>query len=303
MRGENARFGHVVTAMVTPMDSAGRVDMRRAGEIARWLWANGSDGVVVNGTTGESPTTTMAEKVELVRTVCAALRDIPSSLSSRTAWVIAGAGGNNTAETVELAERSAEAGAHALLSVAPYYNKPSQEGLYRHFRAIADATPLPVLLYNVPGRTITNIEATTTARLAADAPTIVGTKEASANLAQVAEIVRTTPETFDVFSGDDATILPTLALGGAGVISVISHVVGPELAAMHRAWFAGNREEALRLFLTTLPITRAIFSAPSPAPVKYALSLKGQPVGPVRLPLVDLTQAEQHVVAEALGTL
>ncbi len=162
MRGESARFGHVITAMATPMDSGGRVDAGRAGDLARWLWHNGSDGLVVNGTTGESSTTTLDEKMELVRAVCAAARD--AAPASRTAWVIAGAGGNNTAEAVELARRSAEAGAHALLSVAPYYNKPSQEGLYRHFRAIADATPLPVLLYNVPGRTITNIEPSTTAR-------------------------------------------------------------------------------------------------------------------------------------------
>lgn len=296
MRGENARFGHVLTAMATPMRPDGAVDLRRAGELARWLFANGSDGVVVNGTTGESPTTSREEKAALVRAACEAL----SSAASQTAWVIAGAGGNNTAEAVELARASARAGAHALLSVAPYYNKPSQEGLYRHFRAIADATPLPLILYNVPGRTITNIEASTTARLAKDAPTIVGTKEASGNLGQIGEILRATPDDFDVYSGEDATILPMLALGGAGVISVISHVVGPDLAAMHRAWFAGDRQEAARLFLRTLPITRALFSAPSPSPTKYALALLGQPVGPVRLPLVDLNDAEQRVVADAL---
>ena len=296
MRGESARFGHVLTAMATPMDPRGWVDTSRAAELARWLLANGSRGLVVNGTTGESPTTSLDEKVELVR----AVRKMSMNDRNGTPWVIAGAGGNNTAEAVELAKRSHEAGATALLSVAPYYNKPSQEGLYRHYRAIADATPLPVILYNVPGRTITNIEASTTARLAKDAPNIVATKEASANMAQVAEIVRTTPDDFDVYSGDDATILPTLALGGAGVISVISHVVGNDLAAMHRAWFAGDREEAALRFLKTLPITRALFCAPSPAPTKYALSLLGQPAGPVRLPLVDLNDTEQSIVSDAL---
>lgn len=292
MRGSNARFGHVLTAMVTPFDPAGRVDLPRAGEIARFLLANGSEGLVLNGTTGESPTTTLAEKIALIQAVRKA--------AGPDATLLAGAGGNNTAEVVELAHHSHEAGASAILSVAPYYNKPSQEGLYRHFRAVADATPLPLVLYNVPGRTITNIEATTTARLAKDAPTIVGTKEASANLAQVGEIIRTTPGDFDVYSGDDATILPTLALGGAGVISVISHVVGPDIAAVHRAWFAGEQAEAARRFLPLLPVTRALFSAPSPAPTKYALSLIGQPAGGVRLPLVELTEEEQSVVADAL---
>lgn len=295
MRGEHARFGHVVTAMATPMDVRGRVDTARATKLARFLLENGSDGLVVNGTTGESPTTTMSEKIELVRAVGEAIRS-----TNKTASFIAGAGGNNTAEAIELAKHSHEAGAAALLSVAPYYNKPSQEGLYQHFRAIADATSLPMILYNVPSRTITNIEAATVARLSHDAKTVVGVKEASANLPQIAEIIRTTPDTFDVYSGDDATILPLLALGGAGVISVISHVVGPDLAALHQAWFAGDREAAARYFLATLPITRAIFSAPSPAPLKYALSLLGQPIGGVRLPLVDLNDEEQCFVANAL---
>jgi 4-hydroxy-tetrahydrodipicolinate synthase len=289
MRGSNARFGHVLTAMVTPFDRDGRVDLVRAGELARWLLDNGSDGLVLNGTTGESPTTSTDEKIALIRAVRQTLG--PDAL------LMAGAGGNNTAEVVELARLSHEAGASALLSVAPYYNKPSQEGLYRHFRAVADATPLPVVLYNVPGRTITNIEATTTARLARDAATIVGTKEASANLAQVGEIVRTTPDDFDVYSGDDGTVLPTLALGGAGVISVISHVVGPDLARVHRAWFAGETAEAARRFLPLLPVTRALFSA-RPRPDQVCPVARRPAVGGVRLPLVDLTEDEQRVVAE-----
>lgn len=291
LRGASARFGHLLTAMVTPMDAEGRVLITRAQEIAQWLLANGSEALVINGTTGESPTTSMEEKLALVD----AIVDVVGSDK-----VIAGAGGNNTAEVIELARRSEDAGAGAILSVAPYYNRPSQEGLYRHFRAIAESVNLPVILYNVPGRTVANIDASTTARLAGDVPNIIGTKEASANMAQVGEIARTTPDDFLIYSGDDGTILPTLALGGAGVISVISHVVGPDLAAMHRAYFAGNLSEATRLFLKTLPITRALFSAPSPAPTKYALSLLGQEVGPVRLPLVDLTPAEQGVVAAAM---
>lgn len=291
MRGETGRFGHVITAMVTPFDASGRVDLDRAIAIARYLLANGSDALVINGTTGESPTTSMEEKAALVHAIAQAIG---------SEKVIAGAGGNNTQEAVHLAKIAQEAGAGALLSVVPYYNKPSQEGLYRHFRAVADATPLPVLLYNVPGRTITSLQPATTARLAQDAETIVGIKEASPDMGHVGEILRTTPDTFDVYSGDDATILPLLSLGAAGVISVISHVVGPDLAALHGAWFAGERERAARLFLRTLPITRALFSAPSPAPTKYALAWLGQPVGGVRLPLVELSEAEQAVVTAAL---
>jgi 4-hydroxy-tetrahydrodipicolinate synthase len=291
MRGRNARFGHVITAMVTPFDSEGRVRLDRAVELAQWLLANGSDAVVVNGTTGESPTTSLEEKVALVN----AISEVIGSEK-----VIAGAGGNNTHEVIELAEASEAAGAGALLSVAPYYNRPSQEGLYRHFRAIAESVDIPVLLYNVPGRTVANIEASTTARLAQDVANIVGTKEASANMVQVGEILRTTPDDFIVYSGDDGTILPLVALGGSGVISVISHVVGPDLATMHRAWFAGDADCAARLFLKTLPITKALFSAPSPAPVKYALSLLGQDVGGLRLPMIELTPSEEVNVAAAL---
>lgn len=291
MRGERARFGHLITAMVTPFDPSGAVDLARAGQLARWLIENGSEALVINGTTGESPTTTADEKRALVRTAVEAVG------ADR---VIAGVGGNNTAAVCEMAVQSKAAGAGALLAVAPYYNRPSQEGLYRHFRAVAEASDLPVLLYNVPTRTACNIDASTTARLAADCPRIVGTKEASANLAQIGEILRTTPEEFDVYSGDDATILPMLALGAAGVISVISHVVGPDLAAMHRAWFAGDRAGAAGIFLKTLPVTRALFSVPSPAPTKWALARLGQPAGGVRLPLVDCSEAEAAAIFQAL---
>ncbi len=287
----NGRWGRVVTAIVTPFDAADAVDFPRAERLARWLLANGSDSLVVNGTTGESPTTDGDEKYEMVRVVATAIG------KEKT---IAGVGGNDTRAVVKTAVRAMEAGAGALLAVAPYYNKPSQEGLYRHFRAVAEATPLPVILYNVPGRTITNIEAITTARLAKDVPNIVATKEASANLAQVAEITRTTPDTFDIYTGDDATVLPTLALGGAGVISVVSHLCGVDLRNACEAWFAGDPSGALRLFLRTLPLTRAVFSAPSPSPLKYALWRIGQGVGGVRLPLVELTGTEERVVDAAL---
>ncbi|MDX1932031.1 MAG: 4-hydroxy-tetrahydrodipicolinate synthase [Capsulimonadales bacterium] len=291
MRGSQGRFARVLTAMVTPFNTAGQVDLNRAVDLARWLLAHGSDALVVNGTTGESPTTTPEEKLALVSAISDAVG------SER---VMAGAGGNFTDEVIELAVRSESAGASALLCAAGYYNKPSQEGLYRHFRAVAESVTCPVYLYNVPGRTIVNIEASTTARLATDVPNIVGTKEASANLVQIGEILRLTPDDFDVYSGDDGTILPLLALGGAGVISVVSHIIGPDIQAVHEAWFDGRQDEAARLFLKTLPITKALFSAPSPAPVKFALSLLGQEVGGLRLPMTELTDSEKDVVAAAL---
>lgn len=294
MRGENGRFGRVVTAMVTPFDAKGVLDLARAAALATWLLENGSDALVINGTTGESPTTSFDEKIALLRAVVGAVG---------AQKVIAGAGGNNTAEVVELARASYDAGVGAILTVAPYYNKPSQEGLFRHFSAIAEVTPLPTMLYNVPGRTITNIEPETTARLARAHENIVGIKEASANLGQIGEILRLTKDDFDIYSGDDFTVLPTLAIGGCGVVSVVSHILGNEFAAFHRAWFAGERETAAKLFLPTLPVSRAIFCAPSPAPLKYALAKIGQPVGSVRLPLVEIDAREQAIVDEALAQI
>jgi 4-hydroxy-tetrahydrodipicolinate synthase len=291
MRGANARFGHVITAMVSPFRPDGALDCERAAALASWLIAQGNDALVINGTTGEASTMSVDERLAQLAAVSAAIG---------REKVIAGVGGNDTAAVCHMARASAEAGAGALLAVAPYYNRPSQEGMYQHFRAVADATDLPVLLYNVPTRSAVNIDASTTARLAADAPTIVGTKEASANLAQVGEILRTTPDDFVVYSGDDGVILPLVALGGAGVISVIGHVVGPDLAALHRAWFAGDAATAAALFLKTLPVTRALFSVPSPAPVKFALERLGQRVGGLRLPLVAVTPSEGEAIVAAL---
>jgi 4-hydroxy-tetrahydrodipicolinate synthase len=277
--------------MVTPFDENNAVDFAEAVALAKWLLANGSDALVINGTTGESPTTSAKEKAALVKVIVEAIG---------AEKVIAGVGGNNTAEVIEAAHDAKAAGAGALLAVVPYYNKPSQEGLYQHFKAVASATELPVMLYNVPGRTITNLEPATVVRLATDCPTVVAIKEASANLQQVGEILRQTPESFDVYSGDDGTILSLLALGGCGLVSVISHVIGPELQAVHQAWFAGKQAEAAEIFLRTLPIAKTMFSVPSPAPTKLALRALGKKVGPVRLPLVDCNESESEAI---LGVL
>jgi 4-hydroxy-tetrahydrodipicolinate synthase len=277
--------------MVTPFDENNAVDFTEAVALAKWLLANGSDALVINGTTGESPTTSAKEKAALVKVIVEAIG---------AEKVIAGVGGNNTAEVIEAAHDAKAAGAGALLAVVPYYNKPSQEGLYQHFKAVASATDLPVMLYNVPGRTITNLEPATVVRLATDCTTIVAIKEASANLQQVGEILRQTPESFDVYSGDDGTILSLLALGGCGLVSVISHVIGPELQAVHQAWFAGKQAEAAEIFLRTLPVAKTMFSVPSPAPTKLALRALGKKVGPVRLPLVDCNESESEAI---LGVL
>ena len=288
LRGANARFGNLLTAMATPLHPDGSIDFAGAQTLAKWLMAEGNDALVINGTTGESPTTSDDEKLDLLDAIIEAIG---------ADKVVAGAGGNDTRHICKLAAASAAKGVAGILSVAPYYNKPCQEGIYRHFRAIADAAAIPVLLYNVPGRTIANIDAATTERIALDQENVIGTKEASGNMMQVADIVSRTPDTFDVYSGDDGTLLPHLAVGGCGIISVISHVATPQMKAVCNKWFAGDAAGAREAFLSTLGITRMIFAQPSPAPTKAALSLLGKPAGPVRLPLVDLNQSQLEALA------
>ena len=288
LRGANARFGNQLTAMATPLHPDGSIDFAGAQTLAKWLMAEGNCACVINGTTGESPTTSDDEKLDLLDAIIEAIG---------ADKVVAGAGGNDTRHIAKLAAASAAKGVPGILSVAPYYNKPCQEGIYRHFRAIADAAAIPVLLYNVPGRTIANIDAATTERIALDQENVIGTKEASGNMMQVADIVSRTPDTFDVYSGDDGTLLPHLAVGGCGIISVISHVATPQMKDICNKWFAGDAAGAREAFLPTLGITRMIFAQPSPAPTKAALSLLGKPAGPVRLPLVDLNQSQLEALA------
>jgi 4-hydroxy-tetrahydrodipicolinate synthase len=291
MCGTTPRWGSIVTAMVTPFDAENQVDFAEAVALAKWLLANGSDALVINGTTGESPTTTPKEKAALVKAIVEAIG---------SEKVIAGVGGNNTAEVIEAAHDAKAAGAGALLAVVPYYNKPSQEGLFQHFKAVASATDLPVMLYNVPSRTITNLEPATTARIAAACPTVVAIKEATPDITQFAEVIRVTPSDFDVYSGDDANLVPALALGGSGMVSVIAHVIGPDFKKICDLWRAGQSTEAVETFLKTLPVAKIMFSVPSPAPTKLALQTLGKKVGPVRLPLVDCTEAESASILKVL---
>jgi 4-hydroxy-tetrahydrodipicolinate synthase len=271
--------------MATPFDADGRIDESGVQRLVDHLLENGSD---------ESPTLSHDEKLRMFRLV-------KDAAQGRGA-VIAGTGSNDTAASVTLAREAAEIGVDGLLLVAPYYNKPPQEGMVRHFRAIAEAVDLPVMLYNVPPRTSSNIEAATVLRLAREVPNVVAVKEASGNLQQVTEIVAGAPEGFLVYSGDDLLTLPMLAVGGYGVVSVSAHLVGPDMQAMHRAFFGGEVAEAARLHSKMLPIVKALFqpTTPSPVPLKAGLEMIGVPCGPLRLPLVEANQRERDLMAQAL---
>ncbi|MCE5287062.1 MAG: 4-hydroxy-tetrahydrodipicolinate synthase [Pelosinus sp.] len=285
------KFGRLLTAMVTPFNDDYSVNYQASAELAKRLVENGSDGLVVAGSTGEAATMTQTEKLKLFASVLDAVGD--------KAAVIAGTGSNDTKATIEFTREAAKVGVHGALLVGPYYNKPPQEGFYQHFKAIAEAIDLPMLVYNVPGRTGTNILPATIERLAA-LKNIVGVKESSGNLEQIAEVVRCTSKDFLVYSGDDALALPTFAVGGSGLISVAAHVAGKELKEMITAFFSGNMEKAQALHLSLLPLFKAMFITANPIPVKKAVALTGLNAGPVRLPLVNATKEETEKIQKAL---
>lgn len=281
-------LGRLLTAMVTPMTADRAVDYGRAEELAHRLLAQGSDGLVVAGTTGESPTLTDEEKLQLFRVVKLAAGPTP---------VIAGTGSNDTAHSVHLTRAAEDTGVDGILLVGPYYNKPAQEGYFQHFRTVAAATSLPIVLYNIPGRTGSNITAETTLRLAEAVTNIVGIKEGSGDLEQMAKICAGAPEEFTVWSGDDAVTLPLLAVGGFGVISVVSHVAGPRMAEMMAAFSAGDTARAAKLHQELLPLIKALFQASGNPPcVKRALQVCGFDCGGLRLPLVEASEADTQVI-------
>jgi 4-hydroxy-tetrahydrodipicolinate synthase len=284
-------WGPVITAMATPFREDGAVDYDRAGELARRLVDTGSTGIVVAGTTGESPTLTDEEKLQLLRVV-------KETVAGRAA-VLAGTGTYDTAHSVHLSREAQRVGADGLLVVVPYYNRPTQEGLYRHFKTVAESTDLPVLMYNIPGRTGTNMLPETVERLS-EVRNIAGIKEASGSLDQVSEIRRRTPEHFLIYSGDDSLTLPYLSVGAVGIVSVASHLVGREIADMIAHFHAGRVEEARRTHLRLFPLFRALFVAPNPVPLKAALEMAGFPVGKPRLPLVEATEKEREQIAVAM---
>ncbi|UQD51757.1 4-hydroxy-tetrahydrodipicolinate synthase [Bacillus methanolicus] len=287
-------FGRISTAMVTPFDNKGNVDFAKTTQLVNHLINNGTDSLVVVGTTGESATLTKEEKLALFQHVV--------KVVEKRVPVIAGTGSNNTYDSIEMTKKAEKIGVDAILAVAPYYNKPNQEGLYQHFKAIAESTSLPVIVYNIPGRSVVNVKPETVIRLS-KIPNIVGVKEASGDLSAMTQIIANTDDDFLLYSGDDGLTLPVLSIGGAGVISVASHVIGNEMQEMISAFLNGDHERAAKIHQKLLPLMDGLFIAPNPVPVKTALQLKGMDVGSVRLPLVPLTEQERNTVAALLNAL
>ena len=270
--------GRLITAMVTPFDEQGEVDYAQARHLAASLLDSGSDGLVVSGTTGESPTLTKDEKLRL-------FREVKAELGDRGA-VVAGTGSYSTAESIELTQEAEKEGADAVLLVVPYYNKPTQEGLYQHFKAIAESTSLPCILYNVPSRTITSLSWETALRLA-QVDNIIGVKEASGDFDQIARIIAGAPQGFKVWSGNDSDTFGIMTMGGYGVVSVASHLVGLQIKGMMDLILAGKTSEAASEHLRLTPIFKGLFIVSNPIPVKYGLNQAGFNVGKPRLPLTE----------------
>ena len=283
-------FGRVLTAMITPFTADGAVDHEGAARLARHLVDNGSDGLVVSGTTGESPTLTSDEKIALFATVKSAVGE--------RAIVVAGTGTYDTAESVELSKRAADVGADGLLAVTPYYSKPEQRGLIAHFTAIADATELPVLLYNIPARTARLIEIPTLARLA-EHDRILAVKDAVMDIDHTSELCRAVPG-LAVYSGQDSYTFPMMAVGAVGVVSVISHLAGRQVSEMVESVLAGKLERARELHQLLLPLCWACFLESNPGPVRSALDRWWEPVGPPRLPVLAATDTTMAAIEAAL---
>jgi 4-hydroxy-tetrahydrodipicolinate synthase len=284
-------MGRLLTAMVTPFDARGEVDYRQAKKLALSLLDSGSDGLVVSGTTGESPTLSREEKVRL-------FAEIRSAVADR-GTVVAGTGNNDTRESQELTMEAERIGVDACLLVVPYYSRPSQQGLLEHFKAIAHSANLPCIIYNVPSRTVTNLTSDTLIRLS-KINNIVGVKEASGNFGQIAEIVQGTREDFLVYSGNDSDTLPILALGGYGVISVASHLVGIQIKDMISGVLDGRLQDAAGIHRYLLDLVNALFIVSNPAPVKWALNHVGFRVGKPRLPLVEPDEESAALIEATL---
>jgi 4-hydroxy-tetrahydrodipicolinate synthase len=286
-------WGRLLTAMLTPFDAEGNVDVPEARRIARYLIDDmQNDGIVVCGTTGEAPTLSHEEKRAILDAVL-------EEVGSRAA-VVFGAGTYDTAESIRYTKEAEQAGAHGIMAVNPYYSRPGQEGLDAHFRAIAEATSLPVMLYNIQPRSAINLETATLMRLAAEVPNIVAVKEASGSMGQIAEVCASAPPGFRVYSGDDALTLPVLSVGGHGLVSVAAHLVGDRLkAAIDKFWSEPAVSAAIAREVH--PVIKAVFSAPSPVPVKYALSRHGYGSPRVRLPLVELSADQAQRIDAILG--
>ena len=286
--------GRLLTAMVTPFDEKGEVDYEQAKKLAVALLESGSDGLVVVGTTGESPTLTREEEVQL-------FAEIKSAVGGR-GTIIAGTGSNNTAEALVTTKKAERIGVDACLLVVPYYNKPTQEGLYQHFKKIAESTSLPCILYNVPARTVVSIAADTVIRLS-KIDNIVGIKDASGNLDQIARIITGTEDDFLVYSGNDNDTLPMMSVGSYGVISVASHLVGNQMQQMIQSAVKGRLDEAARIHRDLLPLFNNLFVVSNPIPIKYALNYVGFRVGNPRLPLIPPDEKSAAVIEDTLKNI
>lgn len=273
--------------MVTTFDQEGSLDLERQTKVINHLYQTGTESIVVAGTTGESPTLSKEEKIQLFEHTVAISRD--------KGMVIAGTGSNNTSESILLTRQAEASGVDGIMLVNPYYNKPNQEGLYQHFKAIAESTVLPVMLYNIPSRSAVNMTVETICRLA-QIPNISMLKEANGDLGHMTEVIKNTPEDFILYSGDDSLTLPVLAIGGYGIVSVAAHVVGKEISKMVQLFIEGHIKEASQLHQALYSKCNALFSSPSPVPIKRVLEHQGIEVGPVRLPLVPLTKSEEDFI-------
>ncbi len=280
-------FGTVLTAMVTPFKENLEVNYEETERLTDHLINNGSDGIVVTGTTGEFSTLTDDENLALFKLV--------KNVVGKRGTVIAATGYNSTKESIHLSREAEKIGVDAIMLVAPYYNKPPQEGLYKHFKTIAQAVSLPIIVYNIPGRTASNITADTMLRLF-EIENIVAVKEASGDLNQISQICAKKPENKIVYSGDDGLTLPILSVGGSGVISVASHIVGKKISEMIKLFLAGKVLEAAKIHYDLLPLFRAIFITTNPIPIKYALNLMGFKVGICRLPLCEPSESEKNTI-------
>lgn len=286
-------FGRLLTAMVTPFNADGSINYAAGADFADWLLSNGSDGLVVEGSTGEAATMDMDEKIKFMQTIVARVNG--------RAKIVAGAGTNCTASTIALVKKMEACGVDGVLVVGPYYNKPTQEGYYQHFAAVAKATKLPIIVYNVPGRTGGNIAPETVARLAADFSNIVAIKEAAGNVAQTAELYRVLPEDFSIYSGDDGLILPFLSVGACGLISVLANVNGNILQQLMQAYSEGRVKDAADLNKVMVPLAKAMFIESNPIPIKAAVTkVTGIEAGAPRLPLTPISAAAEAKLDAAL---
>jgi 4-hydroxy-tetrahydrodipicolinate synthase len=280
-------FGRLITAMVTPFDDQLQINWSQVEPLVNYLIEEQqTDSLVICGTTGESPTLNDEEKLMLIEAAIKAARG--------RAKIIAGTGSNDTAHTIHFSKKAEELGVDALLVVAPYYNRPSQEGLFQHYKAVAESVHTPIILYNVPGRTGVNIDASTTIRLS-HIPNIIATKDC-AGTNQLSQIISGAAEGFIVYSGEDSATLPALSVGSYGIISVASHVIGKEMKSMIQYYLDGRIQQAAAVHRKLLPIFMGLFRVPSPAPIKFALQLNGMDTGSVRLPLVAVTEEEGQFI-------